>query len=515
MNCPRENGRRTVPVTAAAAFQVGMMVMLASAGGLMAPAGAQTTLGATRRAAQVVQRALEAMGGVQEVRSLGVVYREMQGVRTDAGQGPRPVSWQVLEPPPVNHPRVLVYSEPAAQRFVQILCDTILGGQPIAWWSSYQPAGGFFADAITRTMALRQPADLARTIPAALRTFPEGLLLAMWNRRGAARWIETVERHGVAYDGVTFADTDGAQVAVYFDTATGLPAWSETTATSPIFGDVTRERHFLHWRAAGNIVLPQRFEDRVNGVLLQRLEVGANRPSAWIPDSLLTPPGWPAPFNAGPAGTRVLAPGVAVITGGYNSLVVAFDSFLTVIEAGNAPAYAASVLEAARRAFPGRPIRYVVSTHFHHDHIGGARQVVAEGITILTTADAAQEIRQAALVEPTLWPDSLAQAPRKAKIEIVSGGRTISDGTTSLRIVDVGPNPHAEQMLVAYVPGARVLYQADMLDLALPDGARPTAGQDTRALAESLARLDWDIDIVVPAHGRIGTIQDLRSAIAP
>jgi hypothetical protein len=34
----------------------------------------------------------------------------------------------------------------------------------------------------------------------------------------------------------------------------------------------------------------------------------------------------------------------------------------------------------------------------------------------------------------------------------------MSDGTRSVRLLDVGANPHAEGMLVVYLPGEQMLY---------------------------------------------------------
>jgi glyoxylase-like metal-dependent hydrolase (beta-lactamase superfamily II) len=43
-----------------------------------------------------------------------------------------------------------------------------------------------------------------------------------------------------------------------------------------------------------------------------------------------------------------------------------------------------SVQPCVRPVFPNKPIRYVVNTHNHFDHLGGIRTYVAEGATVVT-----------------------------------------------------------------------------------------------------------------------------------
>jgi len=468
----------------------------------------------TVRARDIIARAVDSMGGFPALQSLGVVYREMEGIRTDEGQGPRPVARGTSEPAPVNRPRLSVWTDAMGQRFVQVLRDTILGGQPIHWWYAYGASEGFFADAVFRTMSRRSAAQLARSIPGALRNFAEGVMVSLVGRRSSARWVGTAASAGRRYDVVTFADGDGSQVAVWFDAASGLPERTESFGGSPVTGEGPRERRFLEWRQVGNARLPAVYEDHVNGVLLQRLRETIVRPGSVIPDSMTAAPPWPAPFTSGPLTARELSSGVAAITGSYNSLVVAFDTFSVVVELGSSPQYAEGVLREARRLFPDRPVRYAVATHFHHDHIGGMRAAIAEGITIIAGEHAAGEIRRAALAHQRLMPDSQSRAPREPRIEVLRGSRTLSGGGRTLQLLDIGPNPHAEQMIVAYVPGARVLYEADMLDLSIPEGGTPPAGHDTRGLVAAMTRHGLDVGTIVPSHGRIGTLEDLRRATA-
>jgi hypothetical protein len=59
--------------------------------------------------------------------------------------------------------------------------------------------------------------------------------------------------------------------------------------------------------------------------------------------------------------------------------------------------------------------------------------------------------------------DRLAKNPRKPEFLLPQRGkRVISDGSRTLELLDVGPNPHAREMMVAYLPKERVVFQGDL-----------------------------------------------------
>ncbi len=64
------------------------------------------------------------------------------------------------------------------------------------------------------------------------------------------------------------------------------------------------------------------------------------------------------------------------------------------------------------------------------------------------------------------------------------------------------PLTHAEGMLVAYLPGERILIEADLFDTPGPGvspQARSTAAN--RSLLGHVRRLGLDVDTLVPIHG--------------
>jgi hypothetical protein len=136
---------------------------------------------------------------------------------------------------------------------------------------------------------------------------------------------------------------------------------------------------------------------------------------------------------------------------------------------------------------------------------------VAEDVTIVTTEHAAAVVRELATSTRGLRPDALAQQPRTPRIEVVTQSRIFDDGPNPVHLYQIGPNPHAEQMLIAWLPNQKLVFLADLVDLA--DGRIGPAGRDTRAFAQALARLGLQADQVVAVHGGLGPGSVIARAI--
>jgi flavorubredoxin len=164
-----------------------------------------------------------------------------------------------------------------------------------------------------------------------------------------------------------------------------------------------------------------------------------------------------------------------------------------------------------KETVPGKPIKYLVLTHHHSDHAGGFREYVAEGATIVTTAGNKSFLEKAVAVQSTLLPKFSLQ--NKLKIEIVENKkRVFQDDKHVVELYDVGPNPHANEMLVAYLPKEKILFQADMLNAA-PNGSIPIAQDTTVSFSEKLQQLGLQVDKIYGVHGRPATPEELRTSV--
>jgi glyoxylase-like metal-dependent hydrolase (beta-lactamase superfamily II) len=58
--------------------------------------------------------------------------------------------------------------------------------------------------------------------------------------------------------------------------------------------------------------------------------------------------------------------------------------FIAVIEPPANEARSNAVIAEVKKTIPNKPIRYIVATHHHFDHLGGLRTYVAEGAIVVT-----------------------------------------------------------------------------------------------------------------------------------
>ena len=119
----------------------------------------------------------------------------------------------------------------------------------------------------------------------------------------------------------------------------------------------------------------------------------------------------------------------------------------------------------------------------------------------------------AASNQRTLNADAMSRAPRTPTIETYSGRRVITDGTRTLEIRDIGPSPHAQEMLIAYVPSAGIVFQGDLLN-AGGDGTSLVAGnQSTEHFAQWLERSGLDVRTILGVHSPARNREELRRAV--
>src|SRR5207249_6725704 len=113
-----------------------------------------------------------------------------------------------------------------------------------------------------------------------------------------------------------------------------------------------------------------------------------------------------------------------------------------------------------------KPIRYGVISHHHFDHTSGLPAVVAEGITIVTPAVNRTFLMNALSAPRTLAPDSLSKSGKKPVIEGFTGDkRVFQDATRTFEVHVIKGLPHADGLVIGYLPKEKILVYADMFNL--------------------------------------------------
>jgi glyoxylase-like metal-dependent hydrolase (beta-lactamase superfamily II) len=168
-----------------------------------------------------------------------------------------------------------------------------------------------------------------------------------------------------------------------------------------------------------------------------------------------------------------------------------------------------------REMFPHKPIKYVVVTHHHDDHSGGLRSYIAAGVSVVTTPANQRYFEKMAAGTFTVSRDDQSSNQRKPVFEFVQNKkRVFTDGKQTVEIIDIGPSPHANEMLVAYLPKAKLVFQGDLVNLPANGKYQPTTVNDSTVhFCETIKKLGLDVDRIAAVHGPSTSLEDLREAI--
>lgn len=165
----------------------------------------------------------------------------------------------------------------------------------------------------------------------------------------------------------------------------------------------------------------------------------------------------------------------------------------------------------AIKAVTDKPIKYVIYSHHHYDHIAGGKPFKELGATFVAHKRAKERFlelkKQNSLLADVVMPD-----------EVVDNKKTITLGGTTLELVYVGRN-HSDNSLVMRLPKEKLVFVVDFAPIEsiqfrnIPDNVSPLEYIDS---LKKLAALDWER--MIPGHpyagGRFGTKKDILDDIA-
>jgi glyoxylase-like metal-dependent hydrolase (beta-lactamase superfamily II) len=222
--------------------------------------------------------------------------------------------------------------------------------------------------------------------------------------------------------------------------------------------------------------------------------------------------------------SQKLADGVWYIGGGsHNSLAVEFKDYVAVIEGPLNDARSNAVIAETHKLIPNKPIRYLVNTHHHFDHLGGIRAFAAEGATVVAD-DRDKDFYRNVVLAPqprSLSPDRLSQfpfattGPGTLALQTFTDHYTIGDETRVIELYHVDGLNHATDMLVAYLPQSKILVNADLYSPPPQGGNLQNVGENAVVLFNNVKRLKLDVAQHVPIHGNPGPQADFERIVGP
>ena len=159
----------------------------------------------------------------------------------------------------------------------------------------------------------------------------------------------------------------------------------------------------------------------------------------------------------------------------------------------------------AIRSVTDKPVKYVVYSHHHFDHIAGGKAFKDAGAIFVAHRRAKERLEM--LKDPhTVIPDEV----------VGDQGRTLTLGGTRLELSFHGLN-HSDSTLVMRLPKERILFIVD----TIPVGTVPGRGMidyhpfETEAFMRHVLAMDWDR--LIPGHpgpgDRLGVKKDVEDQL--
>ena len=298
----------------------------------------------------------------------------------------------------------------------------------------------------------------------------------------------------------------------------------QTWVPHPVLGDMNYEHEYTQWQEIDGVKFPAGWHHHDGwdderqiptisgghngfGGTFDKIQPNACE-AVTVPESVRQASVQPARVES-----QKLAAGVWLLGGSsHNSVAVEFDKFVAIVEAPLDEERSLAVIEAVVKLVPGKPIRFVVNTHAHYDHLGGLRTYLHIGATVITHQRnrVFYETELLNYVPRTLEPDMVSLYPPTElsegyTMEDVDEKYVISDGKRMMDIYYVqGLNSHVEGMLMAYLPKEKIIIEADLYDPPAanePPAAGPSAAN--RAFYNNVQQIGLDISTIAPIHGRV------------
>jgi glyoxylase-like metal-dependent hydrolase (beta-lactamase superfamily II) len=296
------------------------------------------------------------------------------------------------------------------------------------------------------------------------RFLPPFALLTAWNNGTNLRHTGAYSKDGREFDVVTFVQRDRSILTLSIDSQTGLLEGFENIRDDGVHGDVMDFVRFSGYREIAGVMFPTYRTDLLNGEVVRELTYRLQANTTLAPLLFELPTSASAPSESAPSDRIAkIGEGVYLDTEMGGVMIVEFKDFLVVVECPGDYWMSQSTIDAVAQKLPGKPIRYVVPSHTHGDHGGGARAYYQLQTAVLTTPGNTEFYRRLANIRQTIRPDPQSLSPKPPIIETFSKKRVISDGFQILELHDVGPNAHSEELTIAYLPKQRLVWQADLV----------------------------------------------------
>jgi glyoxylase-like metal-dependent hydrolase (beta-lactamase superfamily II) len=460
------------------------------------------------RASEIVDRAVEAHGGVELLDRSIDVHISFTGTVRYEGHYPRPWAYQDY-----RMEGTTVYS--ADLKSVSSRGTLYEEEGPSPFFTIVGPRNGIALEMGGSRPDSIPEKEVGKALRRELEMLPHEYLRQARAAAASLRWLPGSDGHDVVCYSIDDGGDNGGGQALYFATDTHLLTRVERIDHFKLKGDRLEWRTFSDYADRDGVKIPLHSEVHVEEYSTQYnvisevadIEFGAavSADEFTIPAASRTGfEGWAlAQPKAEP--TDGLLPSHDLGKGAYiidlppstaRSLLVAFSDFSVIVEAGDYSEISAQVLATADHLLPKQPVRYVAMTHHHPLYANGLRPYAQRGITILATAGNVEFYRDLTTRPYRIHPDEQQRQPREPKFEVIKDKYVIKGGKQRLEFYEFDYSTHTDEYVLPYLPSHKLIVTGDMVYI-LRDAELGPARPREKAIYRLVKERKLDVDAIM------------------
>ena len=460
-----------------------------------------------KKAQEIIERAVEASGGLEAISSLASGKMTVSVRAARIGQAPTPEANGELGNP----------SKTVVQRANGLVAIDRFNGDNLG--SRYIHGGlvDWILFAGPNTVADVEPVLAAGIINQSQTS--AHIVLAMSEDSQNARYVGTTERDGKAFEAVSFVNNLGQMQTAFFDKITNRLASVQSLRAHAQWGDIEVTRNYSDYKTINGAQVAHTTTAKQADIIASVVSLESFE-NVTVEESIFEKPEDATvndPFTASTPTPRDLTVEelggglyyIANAAQGYNVIFADHEDGILVLETPQSIQASRDVIRTINAKLPGKAIKAAVPTHHHFDHSGGIYGYHEAGISILTTPGNVDFSTKVGTAPRNIGTSKGAvSAP---KVNSFEGRTTLGSGAATVELIDVGPNPHAEEIVIAYMPAIKTVFTGDIFSKR--SSPLPPANANQLDFAEALEKLDLDIETFIPVHGTNATAEEFWDSV--
>lgn len=163
-------------------------------------------------------------------------------------------------------------------------------------------------------------------------------------------------------------------------------------------------------------------------------------------------------------------------------------------------------IKAALATLSQKPIRMVLNTHFHGDHIQG-NKVFGESAVIVAQENVRKRLQK------SITPKN--PSAQMLPVIVFRDSMSLHFNGEEIKLIHL-PNSHTDGDAMIYFTGSKVIHLGDMFFFGMFPAVYTEGGGDIKQLIISLEQILKDVpaDVhVIPGHGGVATMKDLQDYV--